>query len=233
MSRTTMTLAMARLAWTRLWRGKMVWISALLVLVPLSIAAVAPRDRSAERRFELIVELVLRSLVLLVPALHLAPVVGEESERKTYTYLWSRPVPRPTLLWGHLLVILPLAALAAAATLAAAFALVGGDVAWLWRAQAGAAAGIAGASAFALGVGALFPRHPLVVTLAWVFFAEQLLPEIPSAQNVSIVHHAKTIAGSGANDTAGAVLAIAILSAIWLAVAVWRVRRMEFGSAEG
>src|SRR5262249_35338520 len=161
----TLTLALARLAWKRLWRGKMVWISGLLVLVPLSIAAIAPRDRSPERRFELIVELTLRSLVLLVPVLHLAPVVGEESERKTSTYLWSRPVPRPTLLWGNLLVILPLAAVAAAATLAAAFALIGGEVEWLARAQAGAAAGVAGASAFALGVGALFPRHPLVVTL--------------------------------------------------------------------
>ncbi|HKA88184.1 MAG TPA: ABC transporter permease subunit [Haliangiales bacterium] len=229
----TLTLALARLAWKRLWRGKMVWISGLLVLVPLSIAAIAPRDRSPERRFELIVELTLRSLVLLVPVLHLAPVVGEESERKTYTYLWSRPVPRPTLLWGNLLVILPLAAVAAAATLAAAFALIGGEVEWLARAQAGAAAGVAGASAFALGVGALFPRHPLVVTLAWVFLGEQILPEIPSVQNLSIVRHATTIAGHGGDDPAGAALAVAILSAIWLAVAVWRIKRMEFGSAEG
>jgi hypothetical protein len=228
-----MILPVARLAWKRLWRGKMVWISGLLVLVPVAIAAIAPRNHSAEQRFQLVIELTLRSLVLLVPALHLAPIIGEESDRKTYTYLWSRPVTRPTLLWGNLLVVLPLAAVAAAATVAGAFALIGGEVDSLWRAEAGAAAGIAGASAFALGVGALVPRHPLVVTLVWVFVGEQILPEIPSVQNLSIVHHAKTIAGFGGGDPYGAALAIAILSAIWLGIAVWRVRVMEFGSAEG
>jgi hypothetical protein len=234
-----MTLAVARLYWKRLWRGKMIWISGLLVVVPLGLAAVtASRDDPAQR-FSLVFEMTLRSLVLLVPVLHLAPAIGEEAEGKTYTYLWSRPVSRPAVLWGKLLVVVPLAIVATAAVLAAAFGIVGGDPAWLWRAELGAAAGVVGASAFAVGVGALFPRHPLVVTLAWVFFAEQILPEVKAIQNLSIVFHAETIADPPrpmihvGNDPAGAVLAIAILSAIWLGVAVWRVSRMEFGTAEG
>ena len=234
-----MTLAVARLYWKRLWRGKMILISGLLVLIPLGLAVVAAGREDPAQRFSLVFEMTLRSLVLLVPVLHLATAIGEETEGKTYTYLWSRPVSRAAVLWGKLVVVLPLAMAATAAVLAAVFAIVGGDPAWLWRAELGAAAGVVGASAFALGVGALFPRHPLVVTLAWVFFAEQILPEIKAVQNLSIVYHAETIADPPrplihvANDPAGAALAIAILSAIWLGVAVWRVRKMEFGTAEG
>jgi len=234
-----MTLAVARLYWKRLWRGKMIWISGLLAVVPLGLAAVTAGREDPAQRFSLVFEITLRSLVLLVPVFHLAPAIGEEAEGKTYTYLWSRPVSRAAVLWGKLLVVLPLAIATAAAVLAGAFAIVGGDPAWLVRAELGAAAGVVGASAFALGIGALFPRHPLVVTLAWVFFAEQILPAVKAVQNLSIVYHAETIADPPrpsihiGGDPAGAALAIAILSAIWLVVAVWRVGKMEFGTAEG
>jgi hypothetical protein len=228
-----MTLAMARLVWKRLWRGKMVWISAVVALLPPAVAVGAARELGPGRAFALVVEMVLRSVVLLVPALLLAPVVGDESERKTYTYLWSRPVPRTALLWGNLLVMAPLAAAAAAATLAAASAIAGGAGEDLARAELAALVGVAGASAFALGVGALVPRHPLVVTLAWVLIGEQILTAIPAAQNLSIVHHARALAGLRAGDPVGAAVAVAILAAIWLGVAAWRVRSMEFGRADG
>jgi len=234
-----MTLAIARLYWKRVWRGKMVWISALLLLVPLGLSLVSPRRSDAADRFSFVFEMTVRSLVLLVPVLHLAPAIGEEADGKTYTYLWSRPVSRAAVLWGKLLVVLPLAAVAAGLVLVVAFAIIGADPAWLVRAELGAAAGVVGASAFALGVGALFPRHPLVVTLAWVCFAEQILPAVKAVQNLSIVYQAATIADMprpmlrAGDDPTSAAVAIAVLSAIWLSVAVWRVRSMEFGTAEG
>jgi ABC-type transport system involved in multi-copper enzyme maturation permease subunit len=195
-------------------------------------------------RWPLVVELSFRSLVLLAPVLHLAPAIGEEQDGKTYTYLWSRPIRREAILLGKLLAIAPAAALAAVVVLLAEFGIVAlgpatPDVGSLPRVLLAAVAGVAAASAYALGVGSLFPRHPLVAAMAYVFFAEQILPQVKAIQNLSTLYHVKRIAAVADPSFVGeagvpeGLAGLAILSAIWLAIAIWRVRRVELGSAEG
>jgi ABC-2 type transport system permease protein len=231
-------LTIAGLTWKRLFRSKLIWVTALLVIAPLALAAVAAASMpDAGQRWDEVGQITFRSLVLLAPVLHLAPAVGEEQEGKTYTYLWSRPVPRAALVLGKMVCIVPVLCALAAFTTAATFAALstsgGLDAAALPRSVVAAVAGVISASAFAVGVGALFPRHPLVVALGWVFFAEQILPDVTAVQNVTTLYHVRRIADGAPGGVAGGLLALAILTAIWLTVAVVRLRRLEFGSAEG
>ena len=211
---------------------------------PVIAAATLARVGDAATRWSIVAELTLRSIVLLAPVLHLATAVNEENEGKTYTYLWSRPVPRHALLFGKMLAVAPIIGVAAVLSLALAYGIVSlgpGDMdpAWLLRAAAGALLGVVAASCFAIGIGALFTRHPLVVAFGYVFFGEQILPQVQAIQNISTLYHVKVIAalprGSGGIDgaPAGAALALVILSAVWLGLAVWRIRQFEFGSADG
>jgi hypothetical protein len=220
-------------------------VSLLLLLVPILVALLALRADDPRERWAAVCMLTLRSLVMLAPIVHLATVVAEENDGRTYTYLWSRPVPRHALVLGKLLAVAPPLMVAAVAALAIAFAIVSAgpgdtDPSWLPRALGAAAAGVLGASCFAVGVGALVPRHPLVVALGWVLFAEQVLSAVPAVQNLSPLFHVMAIA-----DIPGVRLtlkgmsslppypSLAVLSAVWLGIAIWRVRSIEFGSAEG
>lgn len=238
--------AVARLAWRRLWRGRTIWATAILVIVPLGVAALmlAPSLSEGDKSWTMVCELTFRSLVVLAPVLHLAPAINEENDGKTYTYLWSRPVRREALLYGKLLAVAPAVALAATASLITGFILLSlgpnrPDVSLLPRALLAVAVGVTAASCYALGIGALFPRHPLVAAMAFIFFGEQILPEVNAVQNVSVLYHVRTVAAlpyspyPWEGSLAKGLIALAILSAVWLSIAVWRVRRLELGSADG
>jgi hypothetical protein len=240
----TAVLTIARLTWKRMLRGRTLWLTLLLVMVPMLVALIAvARVEDGRERWAAVCMLTLRSLVLLAPILHLATAVAEENDGKTYTYLWSRPVPRHALVLGKVLAVAPPLMVASVVALAVAFAIVSSgpgatDPAWLPSVLAAAPAGVLASSCFAVGVGALIPRHPLVVALGWVLFAEQILSMVPAVQNLSVLFHVLVIADlPGVNlptrDPLPPFPALAVLSAIWLTIAVWRVRRIEFGSADG
>jgi hypothetical protein len=238
-----MIAAIARLTWKRLWRGKSIWVTAILLLVPIGLAAMAVAGvPQASERWGIVGEITLRSLVMLAPVLHLAPAVGEESEGKTYSYLWSRPVPREALVLGKMLAVTPLLALLAAGAVAAAWAISSagagpaGDPAWLGSTLLAAVLGVVTSSCFAVGVGSLFPKHPLVIAFGYIFLAEQALPEINAVQNLSVLFHTQQVAKLPTwhhADDGGGAIGLAVLAAFWLAIAIWRVRNTEFGSAEG
>jgi hypothetical protein len=238
----TGTLVMARLSWKRLVRGRALWLSVILFVVPLGVAVLTLRLPSAEERWSSVAEIIFRSLVLLAPVNHLASALGEELDGQTYTYFWSRPIGREVILAGKLLAVTPIIVLLAVLALVLAFAITsagGGasDPAWLLRAIPAAALGVVTASAFAVGLGALVPRHPLVASLAWVLLAEQILPAVPAVQNLSAVHHVEVVAALPQPQQAtmggtqvGSVVALLVLAALWLAIAIWRVKRIEPGS---
>ena len=238
------TLAIARLNWKRMLRGRALWVTLLLLLVPIGVALLALLYESDPReRWTGVATISLRALVLLAPILHLSTAISEENDGKTYTYLCSRPVPRQALILGKMLAVTPVTLLLAAAALSVAFAIIAtgpgeADVAMLLRALAASAAGVIAASCFAVGVGALVPRHPMVVALGWILFGEQILSFTPAVQNLSVLFHVHAIAELQGVDMGGdgalpAYLGLLLLSAFWLGVAMWRVRKLEFGSAEG
>src|SRR5262252_8274854 len=103
--------AMARLSWLRLWRGRAVWLTALLLAVPPVVAlGTSVRLADAGARWSAVADLSFRSLVLIAPVIHLAGALADEIEGKTYTYLWSRPIRREIILAGKVLAVTPLLA---------------------------------------------------------------------------------------------------------------------------
>jgi len=238
-------MVVARLAWKRLVRGRAIYVTVLLSCVPILLAlATAVGIADPAERWTIVAELTFRSLVLIAPVVHLAGALAEETDGKTYTYFWSRPIAREVVLAGKMLAVTPLLAVVAPIALAVGFVIVAAgpgqsDPAWLARAAPAAALGVVAASAFAVGLGTLVPRHPLVAALGWAFLVEQVLPLVPAVQNLSAVHHVEVIAAlprppdSISGQPLGSVLGLIILTVVWLAVARWRVRTFEPGSVEG
>jgi ABC-type transport system involved in multi-copper enzyme maturation permease subunit len=238
-------LAIARLTWLRLRRGRTIWISLILLCIPLALAGMAVlRVEDPWERWWHIADLTLRSLVLLAPVVHLAPALAEEMEQRTYTYLWSRPIPRTAVLFGKMLAVTPaVTVLSLAAVVAAWFISSRGTGTtpseWLWPALTAVATGVAGASAFAIGVGTLYPRQPLAVAVGWVLFFEQVFPAIPTIQHLSTLFHTQVIAGvphtfiqKADTSVTRSLISLAALSTIWLGLAVWRIRSTELSQSD-
>jgi hypothetical protein len=223
-------VTIARLAWMRMWRGKLIWVTGILLVLPIlaALAVVFGPDHHHADRWNDVAEMTFRSLVLLAPVLHLAPVLGEELDGKTYTYLWSRPLSRQAVVLGKLLAFTPAMAIAAAAVVAAAYMIIQPGEDNLLRVIGATVAGVVAASAFAVGIGSLLPRHPLVLALAYVMFAEQILPSVPAVNNVATLYHVGVIAGIDPSGDAGrSLVGLALLTGIWLGVAMWRASGLE------
>lgn len=226
----------ARLAWKRLVRGRAIYLSAVLFVLPVAVALLVLRMPDAAERISSVGELAFRSLVLLAPVIHLAGALGEELDGQTYTYFWSRPIAREAVVLGKLLAIAPFLVVLSVAAVGLAFAIAGATADELARTLPAVALGTVAACAFAVGIGALVPRHPLVAALAWVLIAEQILPAVPAIQNLSVVHHVQVIAALprqqliGGGTPIGSVIALLLLTGLWLGIAIWRTRRIEPGS---
>ena len=106
----------------------------------------------------------------------------------------------------------------------------------LGRALGGCLAGVVGASAFAIAIGALLPRYPLVFALGW-FAAEQVLFLIPNVAKLSPLYHARFLAGqpvlkSEPESHLAAAVWLAALTVGLVLVAIWRVTKAEYARAD-
>ena len=235
-------LATARLARKRLWRGRSLWVTVFLVALPIVIALLQLALPIAPgMRYQISVETGLRFLCTIAAAIHLAPAIGEEVEGRTYAYLWSRPLPRATLLLGKLVGVLPFLLAASTVSLGVSWlATAQGDPALLpalGRSLLGAAAGCTAGACFAAGVGSLFPRHPLVFAVGYLLAAEQFLPFVPNAAYLSLLFHARAVAGqppTGApsESLGGGLVGLLVLGGIWLVGGLLRVTYAEYGRAD-
>ncbi|RMH44805.1 MAG: hypothetical protein D6689_01430 [Deltaproteobacteria bacterium] len=223
------TVSVAKLALARARRGRLAWITAAVLLAPAGLAAaIGSRDRAWDATLE-----ALTLLVAVVPALWLAPALAEEIEDDMVSYLWSRPIPRWSVVAGKWLAFAPsVAAGLAIATVAAHWAALGAIAsAQLPAAVAAVAVGAVAAAGAAAGVGSIAPRHPTTVAIAYLALVDLIIGQIPFAiQQLSVTHHVRTIAHATTAATAGAsaVRAVAIAAA-WLAIAAFRAARAEPG----
>lgn len=230
----------ARLTWKRLWRGRAVWVAIVLAGLPLLFGAVVgSQETEPAEMWRLAATFALRLPLMLAVALLLAPALGEEIDARTYTYLWSRPLPRHALLFGKMVALAPPLAAVFVASVALTFPITLGPVAGehldaLARALAAVLGAVLGTSAVALGIGTLFARHPFVIVLGYVLGIEQLLPFVPTLRSLSVAYHVTVIADADASfgTTLEAVVSLLFVAAIWLGVAVWRVGRVELLTKE-
>lgn len=229
------TLALARLAIIRASRGKALWISIALSLLPLVVIGVRiglGHDR--EDIWRTAYELTMLALPI-VPSILIGPSLSDELEDKTSAYLWSRALPRWSIIVGKLVGLAPITAGIATGSLAVMWMVMGGpaqvptDVAI--RGLVGVGASTLTACALVAALATLIPRHAVAVSVVYLLFIDKVVGSLPvKLRYISIAFGSHEIAGFSEAGQPSAVAGVAVLVAIGavsIAVAVTRIARME------
>lgn len=235
--------------------GRRGWIMLVLALLPVAVAWTLARFASRTSAADLVTNLGwLLCLQVLVPILALlggSAVVAEEVEDRTITYLFSRPIPRSSVLLGRWFAAvsflsLVLAGSTALLCLAASGATRQGPpladgIAWPL-----CVAVLAGGAVYSalFAVAGVFVKHPMIAGLAYAFAIEGLFANLPgSTQSLSIQHYLRSLVAAGGNDhwrrvegfsSAGyaspseAITTLALVLVFALAAGAWRISRREF-----
>jgi ABC-type transport system involved in multi-copper enzyme maturation permease subunit len=219
--------AIARVTWIRAVRSRAIYGAILLALMPLAMAVIF--RGLGERHWRGVVEIGHASAAVLA-ALVVAGPIGEEFEDRTMTYLWSRPLPRWSVIVGKLVALAPLAALLVAGGMAIALRESGGEpMGAIERVALAMGLGMLARAAVAAAIATLVPRQALALTIAYLFFFDLPLAAIPARLQVATIwFHEDAIAGLELDErTPAGVIGLCAIAAFFLAVALWRVRRIE------
>lgn len=237
MSLVSSSLTLAGLGFTRLIRGRTLYVSVVLAIIPVILAAVVGHDGTDSKEgWTTACEVVLRFVIPIAAAVHASGAVGDELEQKTFTYLWSRPIPRVSVVLGRLLFVAPLLFALSVVTLVASYLAAGKGVTGddLSRGIGAALASSITCTCFALGGGGLFPRQPLLFTMGVFLTVEQFLFAISGARYLSIVAHTRILAGLEKSlesaVEAKAIVGLVVLSALWLSLGLFRVSSAEYAA---
>jgi len=225
------SLAIARVTLTRTLRGRALWVVLVLSGLPTLFAAIL----KAWSHMELGYVVGMWSLLFaILPPVLLASAIGEEVEERTMTYLWSRPIPRWSVVIGKMVALVPLLWVAFGAAILVPFYLFVPDAtaatATAVRLIAVTVLATAGVSAVTAGLTALAPRHGTIFSIAYLVFIDQGLAVIDtSVSRLSVVYNATQLAGieHPATDAGGSIAWLAALIALWVGLAVWKIRRLE------
>jgi ABC-type transport system involved in multi-copper enzyme maturation permease subunit len=221
----------------------MLWVAAFFALAPIGLAVLLVQAGHGVKWDDLFGPFAL--LCAIVPPLFTASTVAEEIEDRTYTYLWSRPLPRWSVLVGKLLATVPIAAVLLAITALLCYQLAhrGESASHPWpTAAAGKAVLAASLAALTLsmvsgGIAVLMPRHGIGVAYAYLLVLDIPLGAMPfSIANLSMTRHVFTLGGArdgspDASPTAAAIWLLCI-GTFWLVLGLWRISRSEFASSE-
>jgi ABC-2 type transport system permease protein len=237
-------------------------VGAALALLPGLLALVLAHMRHGPGAREIAANLgVLVELQVVVPLLALivgSAVIAEEVEDRTITFLFTRPVPRPALLFGRWLAALVFVAVAlsvsatlmflAASTASGAASTASGTGApidWAFARPLFEATLLAGAVYSAwFAVAGVFFRHPILVGLGYAFAIEGFLANLPGGNALlTVQHHARSWLVARGPDAwreieafelqqfepaANALLWLAAFLALALVLGAWRISRREF-----
>ena len=227
-------LIQARWSALRMMRGRTVWLAWIFALLPVGFTLMMAKAGHGAPWHEMFFPLAM--LVGVLAPLFMASSMAEEIEDRTYTYLWSRPVPRWTVLVGKLMAAAPIAGGILAFTVAACFAFAeGGTPVDLARGIGAALLGALATCGVAGGLSVLIPRAGLGATYAYLLALDLPVGAIPfSLRNLSITHQVRQVAGVPADGDAPlqAALWLVGIGVLWLAIGIWRLTRSEFSSAE-
>jgi ABC-2 type transport system permease protein len=238
----------------RTFRGKRALICILLAAVPVVIAHVlarfapiGPAPIATNLGWMLLLQIIVPILGLIIGS----AVVAEEIEDRTITYLFSRPIPRASLLVGrYMAAVLFLSVLLALATVLLLHAAGGAqgrgaaldDSITFPLFQAAVIGGAVYAALFAaLGV---FFKHPMIVGLGYTFAIEGFLSNLPGKnQTLTIQYHLRSLIASVDSahwraiegfdltrfeSAQSAWTALVVTLVVALGSAAWRISRREF-----
>ena len=240
---------LAGLSLRRTRRGRLFWLTAVILALPVAAALLALiSGHGGVPFFDELLGVFLRYLAPFIMALHAPATVAEEVTGKTITYLFSRPVARWTLPLGKYLgnlavnAVLMLAALA----LIYVFSMIGERdalVLELPRLAMGLFALLLAAvlfGAMATAFGTMVTGFPFVATLIYVLIVEVGFSFVPGWFKVTAMTvHLRAIAGlyrpkesmwlSDPQLTLGVSLPVVLaLAAGWLLIAIAWVGSTEY-----
>jgi ABC-2 type transport system permease protein len=210
--------------WKRVLRSRSVWVVILIALLPSIPAAALAGDQDARDAVS-VVEIIVMALL---PSVFVASSIGEEIEDRTTTYLWSRPLPRWTVVVGKLLGLAPIAALLTSAGWVLAIKIGTGAAPTPQSTFAFAAGGLA-ISVIAASIAILVPKYGMALSIVYLVIIDLIVGEIPaSLQTISITRQVKLLSGlREASAIATPALTMAIVAAVWLTIGLVRLRRLE------
>jgi hypothetical protein len=226
-------LELARAALIRTGRGRALWVVVALVALPTVMAIVlAGAGPGLDERSWNQVYLLCHLMLVVVPPVLVASAVADEVEDKTAAYLWSRALPRWTVIAGKLLALAPLCALLVGGAPVLAW-YAGGlgsvmDVGWLVNGALGLAAAAAVGAMLAAAIATLVPRHAVAVSVGWMVLIDGPLGALDvRLHHLSVGYGARAIAGFGDVTIASGAITLAVLAVIFTAIACWRVGKLE------
>jgi|GEM_PF-1453893 len=230
------TTIIARLTFKRLFRGKGIWFTFALSLLPILIATLGGSSTGEPKEVWGATFGIGVWLYCLAPAIHLAGAVAEEFDDKTFTYLWSRPFPRWSVISGKVLAVLPTLCALFTLSFTLAFYLsyrgaTGANTGMLVHGIAALWLGMATAACVCIGLGSLVPKFPMAISIIYLLIIDIAISAIPVAINkASVIYNMVVISGlhERSHDTVGAIISLLCISAVWMAVAVWRIGRAEY-----
>lgn len=227
------SLALGKVTLTRALRTRALWVGFVVAFLPELFAGSALRSPEITQ-WEGVVRIWIQCLGVLVPVL-LASSIGEELEEKTMTYLWSRPLPRWSILTGKLTALVPLLwAFMAAALLLPWFTVFGqataGHGELLTRGLIAVVVGGVAVAAVTTALATLAPRYGMALSIAYLLFVDGALAQFDgSVSKISVLFHTRQLAyPPEAVEAAGtSVVWLVALATAWMTVAVLRIRRFE------
>jgi ABC-type Na+ efflux pump permease subunit len=229
------TLIQTRWNAVQMMRGRITWVAGFFAALPVVYTVLAGINGQGYWS-DVFPPLVM--LTALVAPLFMASSMAEEIEDRTYTYLWSRPVPRWSVVMGKLCAAIPISGGLMLASVLGCHALArGANSDQLALAIGAVLVGTVGACAVSAALAILFPRAGLALTYAYLLALDVPIGNIPfSIRNATITHEIRVMAQVSGVEPEPAVWRGAIwlagIAAFWLAIAFWRLRRAEFSSGE-
>ncbi len=239
----------AGLTWTRLRRGRLLYVCAVLLALPIvGTGALAIAGYQDSGFFNDVMELYFRFLIPFVPALLASPVVAEEIDAKTYTFLFARPAPRSALVLGkYVAVVVPtivVTVVAVAACWLLAMVRVPDRMAeqlpHLAQAELAAVLGTLAFASLASVLGSLFTRHPFMGVIAYLLVVEAGLGSAPVVLNLlAISWHLRNLADLPLAEVSFFALhvpgwisgiLVGALASVTLLLASWLVSESEYNS---
>lgn len=220
----------ASLTLRRLFRGRAVWISVAIAALPMAFTA-ALRTQTSKPSIEVDTFVFETLLLAILPAMFVASSIGEDIEDRTTTYLWSRPIPRWSVIAGKLLALAPLAAALVIASWTAAI-FVGNHAPPTPLSILGLGAGALVVCCACTAIATLVPKHGMPLAIAYMLFFDIPVGAMPiSLAELSITHQLRALSAVVSNNVpdepASGALGLAVLAVLWLSLAVWRIRRLE------
>ncbi len=210
--------------WRRLFRGRALWVSALIASLPVILTALLQgQDHNLEPIF-----VVMTLVLVLLPPMFVASSLGEEIEDRTTTYLWSRPIGRWTIVVSKLIALAPIAMVLVVGGGFLAFQIETGAPPPL-RWVAATAGGSLAISVLAAGLSVLVPKYGMALSIVYMVVIDLIVGAMPaSISNISITRHVREIGYMPApHDVVQPAITMAVIASLWLVVALWRIRRLE------